>query len=86
VRVLLEEGNSGLTTTTEHTGTERYLAYELVTADDDIVYPTTESDIWALACLGLEVRYTNIYFNSFLISMIGRVVYIPANSILQSEK
>ena len=43
-----------MTTTTEHTGTERYLAPELVTDDAD-VHPTMASDVYALGCLGLDV-------------------------------
>jgi serine/threonine protein kinase len=42
-----------MTTTTEHTGTERYLAPELVTSN--LPTPTTASDVYALGCLGLEV-------------------------------
>jgi serine/threonine protein kinase len=45
---------SGMTTTSEHTGTERYLAPELVSSETT-VYPTTQSDVYALGCLGLEV-------------------------------
>jgi hypothetical protein len=44
-----------MTTSSEHTGTERYLSYELVTLRDE-GKPTTASDIWALACVGLEVN------------------------------
>ena len=43
-----------MTTTTHHTGTERYLAYELVIAGDEAI-PTTASDIYAVGCIGLEV-------------------------------
>jgi serine/threonine protein kinase len=43
-----------MTTTSEHTGTPRYLAPELA-ATDETVYPTTSSDVYALGCLGLEV-------------------------------
>jgi serine/threonine protein kinase len=43
-----------MTTTSEHTGTVRYLAPELVMSEVT-VYPTTESDVYALGCLGLEV-------------------------------
>ena len=52
-RILQEGSNSGMTTTTEHTGTERYLAPELVT--QDLAVPTEASDVYALGCLGLEV-------------------------------
>ncbi|KAG8833190.1 hypothetical protein FRC17_011189 [Serendipita sp. 399] len=55
-RLMLEECGSGMTTTTAHTGTERYLAYELV-ASNDIVMPTVESDIHALGCIGLDVIF-----------------------------
>jgi serine/threonine protein kinase len=46
---------SGMTTTSEHTGTTRYLAPELV-ASEESVPPTLASDVYALGCLGLEVR------------------------------
>ena len=52
-RILAEEGTTGCTTTSEHTGTERYLSYELVLSDDTSD-PTTASDIYALGCIGLE--------------------------------
>ena len=53
-RICLEEGNSGMTTTTPHTGTDRYLAYELVMTGDASVL-STASDVYALGCLGLHV-------------------------------
>ncbi|KIM21069.1 hypothetical protein M408DRAFT_333662 [Serendipita vermifera MAFF 305830] len=53
VRIFLDEGSSGMTTTTAHTGTERYLAPELVTGEE-MEYPTTASDVYALGCIGLE--------------------------------
>lgn len=43
-----------MTTTSEHTGTSRYLAPELI-ASEHSVHPTTASDVYALGCLGLEV-------------------------------
>jgi serine/threonine protein kinase len=49
-----------MTTTTEHAGTERYLAPELVMADDG-GRPTTASDVYALGCIGLEVRCALAY-------------------------
>ncbi len=51
-RELTAAGTSGLTTTSAHTGTERYLSYELL---EDECVPTTASDVYALACIGLEV-------------------------------
>jgi serine/threonine protein kinase len=56
VRIFLDEGSSGMTTTTNHTGTERYLAYELV-ATGEFASPTTASDIYAVGCIGLEVGF-----------------------------
>jgi hypothetical protein len=56
VRIYLEEGHSGMTTTSAHTGTERYLAYELMSAEEDAI-PTTASDIYATGCIGLEARH-----------------------------
>ena len=44
-----------MTTTTEHTGTDRYLAIELL--NDETMLPTPSSDIHALGCLGLEVSF-----------------------------
>jgi serine/threonine protein kinase len=52
-----------MTTTSEHTGTTRYLAPELVASEEN-VDPTTESDVYALGCLGLEVSLTITTFYS----------------------
>ncbi|KAG8812645.1 hypothetical protein FRC17_001920 [Serendipita sp. 399] len=46
---------SGMTTTTAHTGTARYLAPELVVSDDP--KPSTETDCHALGCIALEFAY-----------------------------
>ncbi|PVF93768.1 kinase-like protein [Serendipita vermifera] len=51
-RIFLQEGSSGLSTTTAHTGTERYLAPELLTDKDAL--PSIETDIYALGCVGLK--------------------------------
>jgi serine/threonine protein kinase len=59
VRLLQEDMDTGLTTTTAHTGTIRYLAYELVRTMGKGV-PTTATDIYALGCLGMEVSLKNI--------------------------
>lgn len=58
-RIFLEDESTGLTTTSEHTGTSRYLAPELV-AGEHSVHPTTASDVYALGCLGLEVSILTI--------------------------
>ncbi|KIM30240.1 hypothetical protein M408DRAFT_22263 [Serendipita vermifera MAFF 305830] len=54
ISIILEEGTSGMTTTSPFTGTDRYLAYELL-HDHEHILPTTASDIFALGCVGLEV-------------------------------
>lgn len=54
VSIYLEEGNSGMMTTSPYTGTDRYMAYELL-HDQEVIAPTTRSDIFALGCIGLEV-------------------------------
>ena len=52
---ILADGNSGMTTTSPYGGTERYLARELLVGGEE-VSPTTASDIYAVGCIGLEVR------------------------------
>jgi serine/threonine protein kinase len=52
--MFLLEGGTGLTTTTAHGGTERYLAPELVEFSGEC-YPTRESDVYAMGCVGLKV-------------------------------
>jgi serine/threonine protein kinase len=48
------DGHTGMTITFPHGGTAQYLSYELV-AGEEAQKPTTASDIWALACIGIEV-------------------------------
>jgi serine/threonine protein kinase len=55
LRVVLEGESMGLTTTSEHTGTDRYIAPEFLTSENTIV-PTAASDSYALGCLGLKVN------------------------------
>jgi len=62
-QALLETGNSGMTTTSEHTGTTRYLAPELVASEENVL-PTMASDVYALGCLGLEVSHAIAPFSS----------------------
>lgn len=58
-RIILQKGNSGLNTTSEHLGTPRYLAPELIPdykeEEEEYKYPTTTSDIFAIGCTGLQV-------------------------------
>ena len=52
-RIFSDENETGMTTTSEHTGTARYLAPELVASDTNVP-PTFASDVYALGSLGLE--------------------------------
>jgi serine/threonine protein kinase len=74
--MLTEEGTSGLTTVSEHTGTERYLSYELVVSEDA---PTTASDVYALACIGLQVSREG-FCGDFLLSK-RPSVYLSTTSV-----
>ncbi|KAG8832631.1 hypothetical protein FRC17_000984 [Serendipita sp. 399] len=51
-RLIQEEVDTGMTTTTAHTGTARYLSRELVVEENPM--PTTFSDCHALGCVGLH--------------------------------
>lgn len=42
-------------TASVHTSTARYLSYELVVSEGDCCHPTTAGDVYALACISLEV-------------------------------
>jgi serine/threonine protein kinase len=57
IQIFLDEESTGLTTTSERTGTARYLAPELVIPDYS-VYPTTSSDVYAAGCVGQRVPST----------------------------
>jgi serine/threonine protein kinase len=46
-------------TPSTHTSTTRYLSHELVISEDNCCSPTTASDVYALACIGLEVSRNN---------------------------
>jgi serine/threonine protein kinase len=54
MRVFQGEERTELTTTTAHTGTDRYKAPEFVISEEDII-PTTASDVYGLGCIGLKV-------------------------------
>ncbi|PVF99436.1 kinase-like protein [Serendipita vermifera] len=56
-QVILEEAGSGLTTSTPHTGSLRYVAYEIAFPEEDetaAFTPTTASDIFSLGCVIYE--------------------------------
>jgi serine/threonine protein kinase len=80
-RIVREEDRSatGMTTTTEHTGTERYLAPELVT--NDWAIPTTASDVYAIGCLGLQVDQLSatsfIFLTSHLVYILRDTIHAP---------
>ncbi|KAG8800765.1 Suppressor of Sensor Kinase (SLN1), partial [Serendipita sp. 399] len=63
VAIYLEAGNSGLTTTSPHSGTERYLAPELVITEDH-ARTTTASDVYAVGCIGLEFVFSLLPYNN----------------------
>ncbi|KIM20361.1 hypothetical protein M408DRAFT_308164 [Serendipita vermifera MAFF 305830] len=50
--LILERGSTGTTTTSAHSGTDRYKAPELITKLN--AKPTVASDVYALGCIGLE--------------------------------
>ncbi|KIM25686.1 hypothetical protein M408DRAFT_26013 [Serendipita vermifera MAFF 305830] len=55
-RLVNDELETGLTTTTPHTGTLLYLAYELVRLTGKAI-PTTATDVYAFGCLAYEFIY-----------------------------
>ena len=73
-RILSEDVPSGLTTTSQYMGTERYMSYELVLAEG-LGQPTTASDVYALACTGLEVSQGNTKLNIQLTSSSSSFFY-----------
>jgi serine/threonine protein kinase len=61
LRLVRESAPTGMTTSSSHTGTTRYLSYEMISDDDDDPKPTTASDVYALACIGMEVSELPFY-------------------------
>jgi serine/threonine protein kinase len=61
VRLIRDHGHTGMTTTSSHTGTTRYMSCELVSEDSDDLRPTTASDVYALACIGMQVSTIPFY-------------------------
>ncbi|PVF91507.1 kinase-like protein [Serendipita vermifera] len=62
VRVLSEGRKTGYTTGANHTGTVRYLSYELVKPEkpDEQVVSTTASDVHAIGCIALEILFLQL--------------------------
>lgn len=83
VRIILEEGESGMTTTSDHTGTDRYLSCELVTTRSATSL-SAASDVYALGCIGLNVSISSP--NSVYGSLSNRTVSISTNSLCAPEK
>ncbi|KIM20570.1 hypothetical protein M408DRAFT_45739, partial [Serendipita vermifera MAFF 305830] len=71
-QIFLEEGAIGMTTTSEHTGTARYLAPELVSSDHNVP-PTKESDMYAVGCLGLEFIYLQKAYSNRINNLRGQI-------------
>jgi serine/threonine protein kinase len=84
VRIFMDEGSSGMTTTAYHTGTQRYLAYELVTAGEEAI-PTTASDIYAVGCVGLEASIT-LLLRERSPFLTVTLVYFLSNASPQSDQ
>jgi serine/threonine protein kinase len=56
----MEEGDhSGMTTTSVHRGTPRYLPHELVISQN-VRHLTEASDVYSMGCVGLFVGTTSI--------------------------
>lgn len=74
LRLVREHAPTGMTTTSSHTGTIRYLSYELVSDNPNESKPTTASDVYALACIGMQVSRFSL-----------RIELDPNNSALSSS-
>jgi serine/threonine protein kinase len=73
-----------MTTTSEHTGTTRYLAPELVMSEESVP-PTLASDVYALGCLGLEVSGYGFRLPQKLVNH-PEPVHLPSASVLAPTK
>ena len=56
-----------MTTPSPHTGTIMYLAPELLSTDD--AKPSMACDVWAIGCIGLEVRVMQFVFEHDFITL-----------------
>lgn len=84
-----------MTTTSPFTGTDRYLAYELL-HDHEHILPTTASDIFALGCVGLEFYFLQLPYANRKNNLRGQIfadikagippATIPASSSTQNMK
>jgi serine/threonine protein kinase len=76
VRLIIPTGTIGIATKSGHTGTPRYLSYELV---NDDASPTQASDVHALGCIGMEVSLRSPQYRLLFIIVI--LVYILSNTV-----
>lgn len=65
VNLLHDQSDAVMTTIADSASTTRYLAYELVSSDEEQL-PTMASDVYALGCIGLEVYPSTLWFMPFL--------------------
>lgn len=73
VRIPSEGRKTGYTAEANHTGTPRYLSYELVQPEkpDEHVIPTTASDVHAVGCIALEIVFLQLpYANRQVVGQI----------------
>lgn len=61
-----------MTTTSEHTGTARYMAPELVVSEVS-VHPTLASDLYALGCIGFEIIYLEKPYSNRMNNIRGQI-------------
>jgi len=76
LRLIRPSGTINMSTKSAHTGTPRYLAYELAEGD---LSPTQASDIHALGCVGMEVSLCSHQCRSLMIIFIS--VYMLSNTL-----
>lgn len=63
----VQEGPSGLTTSHGLKGTLRYYSPELLSEENAKL--TLQSDVWAWACLGVEVSIAFVVCHAFILSL-----------------
>lgn len=79
VHITHEEGVNETTTTSEHTGTERYLAPEFLTTH--LAKPTQASDVYAMALIGLVFIYGRIPYERHVKNFRGCIIMDIQNGV-----